>query len=345
MRQDDKTGGFASLGEFLVKVRKACLGTGSPDSRLKTAGHMEEHDDAQGGFLVPEQWADEIRHIALEDAIVRPRAIVLPTNRDSLKVRVLNETNRSTVLFGGVTFNWIGERDTKGTSVSKPAIGELELNPHKLVGGTWVSNELEDDYGQFGNFMKIAFGKALRFIEDDSFIWGTGAGMPQGIVPSGAMISLTRSGNLTLDWTDIANMADVLLPDSWNRAVWLINPDALGELLEATATAANQVTVWDASRNTIRNRPIIVSEKCGPLGSQGDIILADFAHYVIADREMYVAASRHVDYGGGHYGFATDETFWKIVLRVDGQPLMEAPITPYRGANPLSAFVTLGDTS
>jgi hypothetical protein len=80
MGYKEKNGGFSSLGEFLVKVRKACDGEGSPDSRLisshieKTAGHMETGEDSQGGFMVPEQFADEIMHVALEDAIVRPRA-------------------------------------------------------------------------------------------------------------------------------------------------------------------------------------------------------------------------------------------------------------------------------
>lgn len=72
MKYDKKDGGFKSLGEFLVRVRKACDGE-LQDGRLKTAGHMEEADDSQGGFLVPEQWADRIYHAALEGAIVRPR--------------------------------------------------------------------------------------------------------------------------------------------------------------------------------------------------------------------------------------------------------------------------------
>jgi len=52
MGYKDKTGGFKCLGEFLVKVRKAYDGEGTPDSRIifgKTAGHMVEADDSQGG--------------------------------------------------------------------------------------------------------------------------------------------------------------------------------------------------------------------------------------------------------------------------------------------------------
>jgi len=343
LNRDEKTGGFSSLGEFLVKVRKACDGEGTPDSRLrKTAGHMEESDDSQGGYLTPELWADEILSVALENSIVRSRATVLKASSDSLKVRTLVDSDRSSNIFGGVSFSWVDERGSKTSGISKPALGLRELTPHKLVGSCWVSNELEDDYGKFGNFMKLSFGRAIRFWEDETFLNGGGAGMPLGVIPAGFTITVTRAALGTLDWTDIAHMAERLLPDSWNRAVWLINPNALDELLESTASAANQVTVWDASRRTIMNRPVIMTENCPDLNTAGDIILADFQHYIIADREMRISASRHVP---GSYGFLTDETFWKVVLRVDGQPVVDAAITPRYGANTLSAFVILSTDS
>jgi len=339
---EKEDGGFSSLGEFLVTVRKVCDGELN-DNRLKTAGHMEENTDSQGGFLVPEQWADKIYHAALEGAIVRPRVgdAAFRVKGDSLKVRKLNESDRSSNMFGGITFYWTQEAATK--TVSKPVLGERELTLHKLVGSCYASNELENDYGAFESFIKLAFGQAIRFIEDDYFINGTGVGQPLGIMNSGALITVPRWAANAIDWRDIARMARRLLPDSWERAVWLINPDALAELYEATAPAANQVPVLDMSQRTLWGCPFIVTEKCRSLGTSGDIILADFGvgHYLIADKELEISGSRHVDYGQGHYGFITDETFWRVVLRVDGQPLMDAPLTPLRGGNTLSPFVAL----
>ncbi len=171
MKYDTKDGGFKSLGEFLVRVRRACDGE-VRDGRLKTAGHMEEADDSQGGFLVPEQWADRIYHAALEGAIVRPRVgdAAFRVKGDSLKVRMLNDSDRSSSLFGGVTFLWQPERGDKSLAESKPSLGERELALNKLIGSCFVSNELEDDYGAFGSFMELAFGQAIRFMEDDAFI-------------------------------------------------------------------------------------------------------------------------------------------------------------------------------
>lgn len=343
-----KDGDFSSLGEFLSRVRKACDGEAN-DSRLKTAGHMEEGEDSQGGFLVPEQWADRIYHAALEGAIVRPRVgdAAFRIKGDSLEVRKLNESDRSSNIFGGITFLWKPEAGEKVIAISKPSLGLRELTLKKLVGSCFASNELEDDYGTFGQFMALAFGQAIRFIEDDYFINGTGVGQPLGILNSNALIPVPRWAAGAIDWRDIARMARRLLPASWERAVWLINPDALHEFFEATAPAAAQAVGLDLSRRTLWGCPFIVTEKCQSLGTLGDIILADFGagHYLIADKELEISGSRHVDYGQGHYGFRTDETFWRVVLRVDGQPLMDAPLTPLRGANTVSPFVALDVTS
>jgi len=356
MEYKDKTGGFKCVGEFLVKVRKAYDGEGQPDSRLifgKTAGHMEEGTDSQGGALVPKQWAKEIYHAAMENAIVRPRAKVFPMKRDSLVIRVLKDSDRSSNLFGGITFSWVEERGSKVDAISKPAIGKVELNVHKLVGSCFVSNELEDDYESFGEFAKTSFGQAIRFVEDDAFINGTGGGMPLGIEQAGCRTQVTRAAVGVIDWRDIANMAKRLLPRSWESAVWLLNPDVIGELFEATSPAANQATALDLSNRMLWGIPFIPTEKCQAMGTEGDIILADFGHghYLIGDREMRISASRHVKYEDTSletsetYGFETDETFWKIVLRTDGQPLLSADITPKRGANDLGMFIVLTTTS
>ena len=348
----EKDGGFSSLGEFLVRTRKTCDGE-VRDTRLlgKTTGHMEVGDDSQGGFLVPEQWADGIYNLALENSIVRSRATVIKATSDSLKVRTVIDSDRSSSLFGGVTFAWTAEAGAKTSAISTAAHGTVELTPHKLVGSCFVSNELEDDYGSFGTYMEQVFGQGIAFIEDAAFINGNGSGQPLGILSSELMVSATRNAVDAVDWPDFANMAKRLLPDSWNRAVWLINPDVIDELLEATASAANQAAMFNASNMTILGRPIIVTEKCPAMGTKGDVILADFGagHYLIADREMRIAGSRHVNWEDTSenetYGFITDETFWKVVLRVDGQPVTGADITPHKGANDVGPFICLSTSS
>jgi len=341
--EQDRKDGFKSFGEWLFYVRRACFG-GDRHSQLKcTPGHMEIGDDYQGGFLVPEEWADEILSIVMENSIVRPRATVLSTKTDSLKVRRLVESSRASSYFGGITFTWIAEAGSKATGITKPTLGLLELIPHKLVGSCYVSNELEADYGNFGNFMALSFGRALAFEEDYQFIWGVGTNQPLGIRNAPATVQHARTNNGgTPVIADLAEMAERLLPGSWATAVWMMNPNVIGGLAQDATAGSNTGGILDLADMLCMGRPIILTEKCAGAGAIGDVILADWTHYVIADRSIEISASREVP---GTYGFLTDETFWRVVLRVDGQPIMDAPVTPKLGPDTLSAFVVLTTVS
>ena len=345
MGYKDKDGGFKSFGHFLSSVRRACDGIGNKDGRLikATTGHMETGEDSYGGFLVPEQYADGIiEAAALEGAIVRPRARVFNTTSDSLKIRTVVDTDRSTNIFGGLTFTWMAEAAQKsGTgSITNPAIGQLVLTPHTLVGGCYVSNELEDDYVAFGQFMTQAYGAAVRFIEDYHFINGTGAGQPLGVMNSAALITEARQTAGKVVYEDLTAMVKRLLPQSWNTAMWLVNPDVMDDWLAADAISSNQ-DILDTNTRRLLGFPFRVTEKCQELGMSGDVILADWRHYAIADRGLEITGSRHTN--NSNTGFVSDETFWRIVLRVDGQPTLPADITPKEGANDLGPFVALTD--
>jgi len=342
MGYKNKTGDFESFGQFLVNVRQACFG-GPRDPRLKTTGHMETGDDAQGGFLCPEAWADGVYSVALENGIVRPRATVLQTNTDSLKVRRLVESTRASSYFGGITFSWAAEAADKTTGITKPALGLLELIPHKLIGSCYVSNELMSDYENFGTFMQLSFGRALAFEEDYYFIWGNGVNQPLGIMNAPATLAHARTNyGGTPIISDLAEMAERLLPGSWPNAVWMMNQETLGGLTTDATAGGNVGGILDLSRMTCANRPIIITEKCSATGTAGDVILADWTHYVVANRSLEISASQDVP---GDYGFLTDETFWRVVLRVDGQPIMASAVTPKLGTDTLSAFVYLTTTS
>ena len=347
MIKDSKTGDFKSLGEFLATVRKVST-EGLNDTRLQELmlKTMTEGTDSAGGFTVPEQWADVLYHAALEGAIVRPRAIVFPMSSDTLNVPILEDSDRSSNIFGGITLTWISETEDKAALAADPKIGELKLTAHEGVATTWVSNSLEDDVKKFEQYMKLTFGKAIRFYEDDAYIWGSGLvmGQPLGIMSSGFTIGISRKQANQIVFEDVLSMASRLMPGSWNTAVWLINQNTLTNFFSLDAVDDNIQTVIDMNKRMLFGIPFIVTEKAAALGTSGDIILADFNNgYVIGDRSMEISASRHVDYGENHYGFLRNKTFWRIVLRVDGQPILSSPITPKRGGETVSSFVVLTD--
>lgn len=347
-RYDPLTGGFSDLSDFLITVRKCVDREIQSDRRLDDIAQktLTEGSDSGGGFTVPEKWADEIYHASLEDSIVRSRAHVHKMTSDTENIPTLVDTNRGTNIFGGITLSWtVLEGEEKSTSAGDPVFGQVKLKAREGIAYCWVQNQLEDDVKNFEKYMKYAFGKALAFYEDEYFINGNGVQQPLGIMNSGYTIPATRTGVDRIDIADIGNMAVRLLPGSWKNAVWLINQSVLAQWVEMQSVANNSASVINLAEMRILGAPVIVTEKCFASGTTGDIILASFGNgYVIGDRSMTIEGSRHANYDGTS-GFLQNQTGWRMVLRVDGQPIRSTPITPLRGGSTLSDFVCLTTAS
>jgi HK97 family phage major capsid protein len=85
---------------------------------------------------------------------------------------------------------------------------------------------------------------------------------------------------------------------------------------------------------TILTRPVIFTEKVPALGDKGDIMLADLSQYAVGLRaEILLEKSAHV-------GFKDDSTWYRAIVRADGQPTWDQPYTPAYG-DTLSPFVVL----
>lgn len=345
----DRQAGFNSIGEFLVNVRKY-YSEGRQDSRLlaiqKTA--MAEGTDSYGGFTVPPQFAEQIITAAMEGAIVRPLCRnIVPMTSDRLTIPTVVDSDRSSSMFGGITVLKPAEAYDQGGTTVGPVLGKLGFTAHARTALAFVSGTLEADWGRFGAYMQALFASALRFYEDTSYIWGTGVGEPLGIMYAPALIEVARTtGHGAPKAADLANMVSRLLPGALKTAVWIVSQNVLADWSADTATGANAYGMVDLSSMTILGRPIVVSEKASASGTSGDVILADFAGgYAIGDRGFEIATSREVNYSSGTNGWLKNETCWRFIMRGDGQPVLSAAITPYKGGETLSHFVTLKTTS
>ena len=365
---------FKSFSEFLVAIKRYRNGrgfddrlayvthdgkvvkqAGDVDSVLKTAGHMQEGDDAQGGFLVPEVYRADLQVIALENAVVRPRGpmVIPPIKTDSVKIPYVNDTSHATTVFGGVQASWTAEKAEK--TPTKPTFGQMELTPHKLAGITYTSNELLADSAiALEPLIKRLFGSAWGYFEDNAFLNGTGVGQPQGILSCPGLKTVFRNTVNRVMLEDLAEMYANMLPTSHSYAYWVINPGVIPELIElGTGNAADisgKNLIWinssggatEAPPMKILGRPVVITEKVPALGTQGDIGYFDFRYYIIFDRQpITIDVSTHV-------GFTTDETCWRFVLRVDGQCWPASTITIKNAGAPvtsISPFVVLAATT
>lgn len=330
---------FRSLGEFLYTVHNH-----PEDKRLVRTG-LSEGDDSAGGFLVPEEFSNTIMMSSLETAVIRPNgATVIPMRTDTLKIPKIVDTSHASSLFGGVVAYWTEEKTEKVPT--EPTFGQLQLIAKKLTGYTYASDELlADNAIGLEALLTRLFSGSISWYEDDGFINGNGVGKPLGILNSGALLAVNRSGASTIAIADLAAIWARLLPQSHGRAVWLANPSTLTQLVALGATYLTWLRggiSGEGLANTppasLLGRPIIFTEKCKALGTAGDLVLADLSCYLIGDRQQIAIASSQ------HVRFLTDETAWRFVKRVDGQPWLDSAFTPANGSS-LSPFVTLHSTT
>jgi len=127
------------------------------------------------------------------------------------------------------------------------------------------------------------------------------------------------------------------------NAEWFINQDCWPALFDLAAVVGiGGVPVFlppgglsAAPFGMILGRPVTPIEQCETVGTVGDIVLADFSQYLIIEKGGIESASSI------HVQFLTDETVFRFILRTDGQPKRNSALTPFKGSNTQSSFVTL----
>lgn len=300
---------------------------------------------SDGGFLIPEILRSNLLQVALDSAIVRPRATVIPM--DSLRVPfpILDSTTNVGSVFGGMVAYWTEE--SAALTASQMKFGRVILEAKKLTGMAIAPNELlRDSIMSFSALIEEKWPQAIAFFEDLGFCTGTGVGEPLGFIGAGnpAAIAVSKQAGQaanTVVWENVLDMYSRLFPTSMGRAVWLYSPNAFTELATmALSVGTGGSAVWlnngqDGPPMRILGRPAFPTEKCNTLGTRGDLELVDLSYYMVGDRQAMTAES------STDYRFGNDETVFRIIQRVDGRPWLQSPITPANGGPTLSAFIEM----
>jgi HK97 family phage major capsid protein len=354
-----------SFGDWLVQV--ATLGSlkTTPRAKSDAADRLEkiynsafqpwqkaalgESSGTTGGYIVPPDFYRQLLAIAAEESVFRQAAFVQPMASATMQFPYLDITTAQAAgnspFFGGVIAYWTAEAQTR--TETEPAFKMMELKAQELSGYSVSSNILLQD-AAFGleKFLMTLFGRAVAWYEEYAFLQGNGVGKPLGVLNAGASIisgpvagARTTAGHLS--YGDVAWMLSSLPPSSYRRAQWWISPTVVTDLLQLKDGAnraifisidqgATKAPVWK-----LLNLPVNITEKLPPLGTTGDVVLADPSLYVIGDRMMLeIAASEHVN-------FLKNQMTWRFVERIDGRPWLDAPITLQDGTTKVSPFVVL----
>jgi HK97 family phage major capsid protein len=319
-----------------------------PDNQAKMARIRNAFGSvvpSDGGFLVPETLRSQLLQMALEMAVVRSRATVVPMETQRVPFPMIDSTTNVGSVYGGMIGYW-GEEGSSLTD-SSAKFGRTLLDAKKLTGFSLVPNELlADSLLSFAALIETLWPQALAFFEDIAFMTGTGAGEPLGFIgannPAGIGVSAeTGQATATIVLENVIKMYSRMLPSSLSRAIWVTTPEAIPELFTmalSVGTGGGPVMLTNAAGPaplTIFGRPLVVCEKASRLGTRGDIAFVDLSYYLIGDRQV-MSASSSTD-----YRFQNDQTAFRIIQRVDGRPWLSSAITPQNGGPTLSPFVEL----
>jgi HK97 family phage major capsid protein len=342
-------GKFKNVGEFINAIwNKRQPGLDADlDAKLSIVAEYSEKIPDAGGFLVPEEFRQQLLALELETSIVKPRATVIPMSSASLTFPTVDATSNVSSVFGGIVVYRKAEGEEFVDSQAK--FGRVKLDPTKQTALAYVNNEvIRDAGGALSAFMNQRMPQAMAWFEDVDYIGGTGAGEPLGALAAGnpGLITVTKETGqaaATIVWENVLTMYSRLLPSSIDKAVWIASPDTFKELATmalSVGTGGSAVWLMDGRGKpvlTLLGLPVIRSEKTpGYLGQAGDLSLVDFSFYLVGQRDtMTMDTSEHVR-------FTRDQTTIRVIQRNDGRPWLASPITPKNGGPTLSPFISLG---
>ena len=268
---------------------------------------LEEGNDANGGYLVPEEWDSRLIDKLSEENIFRNLATTITTSGEH-KINIAATKPAAA---------WIeeGQELTFGDATFDQVI----LDAHKLHVAIKVTEELlYDNAFNLENYIIDTFGKAIGNAEEDAFLNGDGKGKPTGIFAEtgGGQTGVTISGT-KIAADDVISLIYSLKRPYRKNALFILNDSTLAALRKLKD--ANGAYIWQPSYTAGEPDRLcgysVLTSAYAPALEAGKpaIAFGDFSYYNIGDRgTRSVQELRELFAGNGMIGYVAKE-------RVDGK--------------------------
>lgn len=354
---------WRSLGEQLHAIKE--IATSATNSRslellkkvelsdkiMRAATGLQESVMAEAGHLVQSDSSDVLVDKAMETGkfASRVRRFSISTPSNGMSLNYIDETSRvNGSRQGGIQAFWEGEAEQY--TKSKPKLSKIELKLKKLTGLCYMTDEVLEDASVLESFVVAAFAREFGFKIDDAIINGDGSGKPLGILNSPALVVVAKESGQAPDTINAQNIAKMYarVPDAnLSGALFAFNVGCKAQLMTLSLTVGSQTypvmipggitgnMAGSIPVSTILGQPAMGIEQAAALGDQGDILLFDPSEYIWIDKGG-VKQDRSI-----HVRFEYGEQAFRFTYRADGQPTWRSALTPFKGSDTLSPYVTL----
>lgn len=289
---------------------------------------LQEGVDADGGYLVPDEYDRRLIDVLEEENIMRILGTKITTsgqhkiNIAATKPAAAWIEEGGALTFGDATFD------------------QIILDAYKLHVAVKVTEELlYDNAFNLENYIITQFGKALANAEEDAFLNGDGNGKPTGIfnATGGGTVANTVTA-VTTD--DLINLVYALKRPYRKNARFIMNDKTIATL--RTLKDNNGAYIWQPNyQNGEPDRLLGYEVYTSAYAPTDAVAFGDYTYYNIGDRgTRSFAELKELFAGNGMVGFVAKE-------RVDGKLVLPEAVQILKvgGAYGASSASTAKSTS
>ena len=289
------------------KEYKAAMLTALRTNFRSISNELQEGVDADGGYLVPEEYDRRLIDTLEEENIMRRLATTITTSGEH-KINIAATKPAAA---------WIEEGGA--LTFGDATFSQILLDAHKLHVAIKVTEELlYDNAFNLESYIIDQFGKALANAEEDAFLNGTGSGQPLGLFADdgGATVANTVTA---IDSDSLIDLVYALKRPYRKRASFIINDSNLAVIRQLKDN--NGAYMWQPSYQVGEpDRLLGYNVYTSAYAPTDAIAFGDYSYYNIGDRgTRSFKQLNELFAGNGMIGYVAKE-------RVDGKLILSEAV-------------------
>lgn len=290
-------------GRASDEYRKAMLDAFRSNFK-RVSNVLQEGVDADGGYLVPEEYDRRLIDTLSEENIMRRLATIITTSVEH-KINIAATKPAA---------SWIEEGGA--LTFGDATFSQILLDAHKLHVAIKVTEELlYDNAFDLEGYILDQFGKALGNAEEDAFLNGDGTGKPLGLFAAtgGGTVAGTLTAAIKSD--DMLDLVYALKRPYRKKASFIMNDKTLSSLRKLKDN--NGAYIWQPSYQAGEpDRVLGYAVHTSAYAPEDAIAFGDYKYYNIGDRgTRSFSELRELFAGNGMIGYVAKE-------RVDGKLIL-----------------------